>query len=212
MRNALILAAVLLAGFAKAGETAAEILNRPTDVEAGRLREQAYVYQSLAYVEAAASMCHRIVNLYPNSREAGEAKARLIELSALRRQLTAQAGGPAREAPPAAPEYPPADEMLTHALEYEELKSEAGLLAAEILFQDIIRRYPGTPEAMRAAERLLGFAARRSPPRAAGGKGDAAGPGEAKTADGKPPFSFDDNDETEWSLPRPEDLYGLETR
>lgn len=212
MIRMLIAIVIVSAGFANGGEKAAEILTRDANSEADQLREQAYVYQSLAYIEAATSLCHRMINRHPNSPQAGEAKARLIELGNLRAQLLGNFATQSPDEQPPAPAYPPADEMLRHATEYIQLDSKAGLLAAEILCQEIIRRHPGSPEAMQAAEQLLRIAAVKNPPPAKPAE-QAATPGkppQPAAADAKPQFSFEE-DQSEWSLPKPEDLYGEET-
>lgn len=208
--SALVILAAAVAGApwpARGGEKPAEIMTRDADAEADRLREQAYRYQSLAYIEAATSLCHRMIRRHPNSPQAGEAKARLIELGNLRNQLLGSQDEPPRDERPAASSPPPADEMLRHAREYMTLGSRAGFTAAEVLGQEIIRRYPGSPEAMGAAELLIQVTAIRNPPqegrrRPAGRAGDG---GEAE--EDKPRFSFE-QDQSEWSLPSPEDLYG----
>lgn len=212
MIRMLVAIIIIFAGIAHGGEKAAEILTRDANNEADQLREQAYMYQSLAYIEAATSLCHRMINRHPNSPQAGEAKARLIELGNLRAQLLGNFAAQQPDEQPPAPVYPSADEMLRHATEYVRLDSKAGLLAAEILCQEIIRRHPGTPEAMQAAEQLLRIAAvKNSPPAKPAGQAAATGKtAQPAAADAKPQFTFEE-DRSEWSLPKPEDLYGEET-
>lgn len=107
----------------------------------------------LAYIGSSRSLCFQIVLAQPESPQAKEACGLLGELYELARLMTDESD------PMAGVKANAAGKMWNQAEHYADMDTAGSLRSAEVIYREIIRRYPETKQAVDAAMRLTQLSA-----------------------------------------------------